>query len=495
MKRINKLSSQHLIILIALLLLAGFLRLYRIDLLMRFVWDEGRDMLAIRKIIVDQDITLMGPFNEMDGKKDFFGVFHYYLMLPALYLANFNPVGPAIFTAILGVFAVALAYFWLSQWLKKKDALAVTSLLAVSPLVVRYNQWPWNPNTVGFFTMVYFIAIYFYQNKTKFSNKLFFASLAGLSLGLLFQLHYFSIAVGIIYLVIFIKQKRKDWLSLLLFSLLAILPNLTFLIFDITHEGFYRKIIFESLLGESKQNFVSFSLFGIILGPIQYMFGVISDFFGSWVLGTLFSFVWFIYLIKIVRKFIKEFTKTKYLDEQSQLIISWVFFLILTSLFPSLLDNYHSATLWIGIAIPVVLFLKQLFKKKYLYISIPLIIYLIYANHFWRQPTWMENMPKLQRVGEVIANDMKGQTSDQINIASFVDSDTRATRFRYFVDVHDQQLLTYYQYPQTEILYAITPHSWAETIENPVWEVETFQEASASVIWEEGEWRIYRVSK
>jgi hypothetical protein len=490
-----KLINKYWFIFILIIFLAAFLRLYRIDLLMRFVWDEGRDMLAIRKIIVDQDITLMGPFNEMDGKKDFFGVFHYYLMLPALYLANFNPVGPAIFTAILGVFAVALAYFWLSQWLKKKDALAVTSLLAVSPLVVRYNQWPWNPNSVGFFVMVYLIAIYFYQNKTKSFHKIFFASLAGLSLGLLFQLHYFSIAVGIIYLVIFSKQKKKDWLSLLMFSLFAILPNLTFVIFDITHQGFYRKIIFESLFGETKQNFVSFSLFGIILGPIQYMFGVISDFFSSWILGTVFSFVWFVYLIKIIKKFIKEFTKTEYLDEQSQLIISWIFFLILTSLFPSLLDNYHSATLWIGIALPIVLFLKQFFKKKYLYILIPLISYLIYANYFWREPTWMENMPKLQRAGEVIAADIEKQASDQINIASFVDSDTRATRFRYFIDVHDQKILTYDQYPQTEVLYAITPHSWEETIKNPAWEVETFQEASASLIWEEGEWRIYRVSK
>lgn len=68
-------------ILVLVLVMAAFLRLYRIDVLMRFIWDEGRDMMAIRSIIVNHDLTLFGPFNEIGGKKDFFGVFHYYLML------------------------------------------------------------------------------------------------------------------------------------------------------------------------------------------------------------------------------------------------------------------------------------------------------------------------------------------------------------------------------------------------------------------------------
>lgn len=124
--------------LLFIFLLAAFLRLYRIDELMRFLWDEGRDMLAIRNIIVNRDLTLFGPFNEIAGHKDFFGVFHYYLMLPSLWLANFNPVGPAVFTALLGSAAVLLNYYWLRGFTKEKTALTVSAVLALSPLSVHF---------------------------------------------------------------------------------------------------------------------------------------------------------------------------------------------------------------------------------------------------------------------------------------------------------------------------------------------------------------------
>ena len=68
--------------------LAGALRLYKIDTKMRFIWDEGRDMTAIYNLVANQDLTLFGPYNEIGDSKDFFGVFHYYLMALPLLINN-----------------------------------------------------------------------------------------------------------------------------------------------------------------------------------------------------------------------------------------------------------------------------------------------------------------------------------------------------------------------------------------------------------------------
>lgn len=480
---------------VIILIIATFLRLYRIDILMRFIWDEGRDMLAIRNIIINHDLTLFGPFNEVAGHKDFFGVFHYYLMLPSLWLADFNPVGPAVFTALLGVMAIGLTYYWLKKFLDKKTSLAICALLAVSPLVVRFNQWAWNPNSVGFFSIIYLIALQQFQKQKFKIHRYFWIGVAGLFLGLLFQLHYFTIALVVPATLILLREYKKNWSEIFIFIITFIFPNLTFLIFDLTHAGFYRQIVLESFIGDSNQKFFVFSFKNFFIGPFQYLFDVSSKLLSSKILGLGLMIVWMFYAWKILKEEKINYLKNKKINEKTQLILAWLFFLLFTSFFPSLLNDYHSAVLWPSLTITLVLTLQKIFKKYWDIAIIFLLIWLIYANRFWRQPDWQENMPRLRNAGLAIANDAKKQTTPNINIASLVDPETRGIRFRYFIIHAGQSLLSFDDYPKSEILYAITPHSWQETIKNPAWELETFREATATAVWNDGEWTVFRVNK
>ena len=478
-------------ILILILLIGAFLRLYRIDVLMRFIWDEGRDMRAIRNIVVNRDLTLFGPFNEIAGHKDFFGVFHYYLMLLALYLANFNPVGPAIFTALLGVSALIVFYIWLRKYQDKKIALATIAIMAVSPLAVRFNQWPWNPNTLGFFASFYLLFLYFFQE----NKKTIWIVLAGFTLGLLFQLHYFSIALIMPALLILFHQNKKTWANTAIFGLFFILPNLSFVVFDLTHQGFYRKIIFESFFGQSNQQFVSFSIKNIFLGPFLYLFDLSEKFMGSKIMGILLFITTLVYLWQTVKDIFKNYSKNKKVKESWQLTSAWLFFLLLTSLFPSLLDDYHSGALWITQALVLVSSLRFIFKRKYLFFLILIIIFQIYANKFWREPNWQENIPKLRKVAQIVADSYRNENNDKSNFASFVDPETRGLRFRYFLDLEKVNLLGNDDYPRSEILYIVTPHSWEETKKNPAWELETFREAQAELLKQEDDWFIFKLTK
>ena len=78
---------------------------------------------------------------------------------PALFVANNDPIGPAIFTAILGVTSVGLLFFLIRQWSTDKAALLITLFYSISPLVIRYVQWPWNPNTLPFFAFLYLLTL------------------------------------------------------------------------------------------------------------------------------------------------------------------------------------------------------------------------------------------------------------------------------------------------------------------------------------------------
>src|SRR5437016_1790147 len=94
-------------LILLILILAAFLRIYRISDYMTFLGDEGRDVLVAKEILHGH-FTLLGP---RSSAGDFFmGPAYYYFITPFLWLFNYDPVGPAIMVALFGVATVYLIY-------------------------------------------------------------------------------------------------------------------------------------------------------------------------------------------------------------------------------------------------------------------------------------------------------------------------------------------------------------------------------------------------
>src|SRR5258708_37146818 len=141
----------NLFILILIILLAAFLRLYRIADYMTFLGDEGRDVL-VAKGILEGHFTLLGP---RASAGDFFtGPIYYYMMAPFLLLFHLDPVGPAVMVALFGVATVWLIYKVGAEFFNKPTGLIAAALYSVSPLVITYSHSSWNPNTVPFFSLL-----------------------------------------------------------------------------------------------------------------------------------------------------------------------------------------------------------------------------------------------------------------------------------------------------------------------------------------------------
>lgn len=174
-----------------LLILASFLRLYRIADYMTFLGDEGRDVLVVYNILHGQ-LTLLGPTASVGGF--FLGPIYYYFMAPFLWLFNFNPVGPAVMVAIFGVATVWFVYKITAEFFNRTTGLIAASLYAVSPLVVAYSRSSWNPNLMPFFSIFTLYLLYkAFLNKDK---RLLV--LSGISLGIAMQLHYLTVFLGAI---------------------------------------------------------------------------------------------------------------------------------------------------------------------------------------------------------------------------------------------------------------------------------------------------------
>src|SRR6266568_4013739 len=101
------LKNKSNLIVLFILILAAFLRLYMIGYYMTFLGDEGRDVLVVYNILHGH-LTLLGPTSSVGGF--FLGPIYYYFMAPFLWAFNYNPVGPAVMIGLLGVATVWLVY-------------------------------------------------------------------------------------------------------------------------------------------------------------------------------------------------------------------------------------------------------------------------------------------------------------------------------------------------------------------------------------------------
>jgi len=451
-------------------------------------------MLAIHDLVANRNPTLFGPYNEINGKKDFFGVFQYYLMAPALWAGNYDPIGPIIFTAFLGVITVALVFLVVKEWTTTQRALIITWFYAISPLVVKYVTWSWNPNTTPFFSLLFFLALtkLFKQHK----NTLLWSGIAGLCLGLLFQLHFFTLPLitAFLFSIYWLKENKKqknhlNWQSLLIFLGLAILPNLSFVVFDLTHEFFYLQIIKDMFFSSSGDSYIQFSIWNIIWQPVTYSFDLLKKLFN--IHGILAGGVLMYLSYRLVAVY-KDFKKTRKLSLGFWIGLSYVSFLVITVFFPNLINDYHSAFIWFGL---IYLLIEKLPLKPLTYVGLGLLSNLMIAgNHLNQPPDWSQNLPLVRELSQTVVKDVKENATigDNFNLATFTDADTRGIRYRYFL-VKDGVIPSGIdQYAQDKIIYIISPHSEEETKKNPAWEIQTV----IDVPWDEvGEVEGVRVYK
>ncbi len=251
------------------LILAGFLRIHRIDEYLTFLGDEGRDVLVVKHILdgfgalfsgnfasASEGLTLLGPTASVGGF--FLGPIYYYFMAPFLLLFNYSPVGPAVMVALVGVATVLLIYIISKEFFSYSAAIVVALLYAISPLVILYSRSSWNPNVVPFFSLLMMFMLY----KAVINNSWKLLIFAGFLFGILLQLHYLATFLGLVVAVYIaitscIDQKKKitagkqivirylyfaagviiGWIPFLLFEIRHGFPNLTSIFRFITSSG------------------------------------------------------------------------------------------------------------------------------------------------------------------------------------------------------------------------------------------------------------------
>ena len=240
-------------LLITILLVALFFRLYRIEATMTFLEDEGRDLLIAKRMIDTSRPVLLGPQTSTGNM--YLGPLYYYLITPALILFRMNPVGPAVLIALSGVVTVYLLYYLGRKWFSNQAGYLAAILFAVLPFSVAVTRASWNPNLVPLIATL-MLLVYDKLVFGRATSKAWFAY--GLLVGVMVQLHYMALVYcGVLSLSIawHLRHKLAKLASGLVPALIGlVLMLLPFIVFEIRNDWVNTHALTRFLLAKEEHN-------------------------------------------------------------------------------------------------------------------------------------------------------------------------------------------------------------------------------------------------
>lgn len=246
-KKYKSLFTPWNLLVLIILLLAFFLRIYRIGDFLDFHYDQGRDAQIIWDLWYEKKLFLIGPVTGLEGV--FLGPFYYYLIAPFYLIGAGNPVIPSIFLSFLTVIALFVLYLTGTEIYNKETGLIALIVGSFSNFIIFSNRWLSNP------TPIYLTSILIFYNMIKIVkstprkctlNWYLIYILVGVSL-------HFEAASAVFYLPILMifslwrKPKITIFVVSSLFLLITFLPQI---VFNFKHDN----ILFTNIISQVGTN-------------------------------------------------------------------------------------------------------------------------------------------------------------------------------------------------------------------------------------------------
>jgi len=235
-----KANKKEVLILGLILLIGAFFRLYRIADYMTFLGDEGRDVIVVRKIFTELHPPLIGPGTSIGSM--YLGPLYYYMMAPALLIAGFSPVGPAVQIAILGIVTIGLVWWVGRDWFGKIAGLIAAGLYAISPTVIVFSRSSWNPNIMPFFALLSIYSIWRVWKEKEYKWMI----VLGISFAFVLQSHYLGLLLLPTILIFWYLSKVPLRYTLYAIAIFAILMS-PLVFFDLRHNFVNSKALYKKL--------------------------------------------------------------------------------------------------------------------------------------------------------------------------------------------------------------------------------------------------------
>ncbi len=496
MGRLKRCLQKHwleTVLLLVILAVGAFLRLYRISDYMTFLGDEGRDVLVVRRLLVEGDLIFVGPGTSVGNM--YLGPLYYYMMAPALWLANFSPVGPAVEIAILGLITIFFIWFISRRWFGKTAGVIASLFYAISPVVIYHSRSSWNPNIMPFFTLLVVYSLWKVWDEKKWNWTI----IAGISFAFVIQSHYLGLILLPFMFIFFILSLVRDWKEKSLKKTICLNSALAFgsflflmsslLIFDAKY-GWRNALAMKNFFLERSD--ISFNLISSLNKLMDILHQLVSRLlagtdvlYGKYTLVvTLILFI-FIFL---TRKSLKNTSRKAFI-----FIGVWGFLGVMgLSLYKQELYDHYFGFLFpapfiiLGGLSEALVDYKDKLLTVLLVVSLGLLIYVNIANNaFWKEPN-----RQLARTVEIADKIAKEAEENKFNLAVIAERNYEGA-YQYFLEKASApiSIIDPQKYEETvaEQLFVVCEYEEREKCQptsNPKAEVANFGWSKIEKSWE-----------
>jgi 4-amino-4-deoxy-L-arabinose transferase-like glycosyltransferase len=232
-------------LLIVIIIVGIFLRMYRLTDLMVFIGDQGWFYMSARDLLLEGKVPLLGITSSHTWLHQ--GPLWTYLLAIGLFLFKFNPIGGAYITILLDALTIFVLYKLGSELLSKRIGFISSVIYSVSPLAIIHARMPYHTSPIPLLVSLFLLVLYRLIN----GNVFYFPFI----IFLLTLLYNFELATFILVFIVFLFAVydlvyKKVWVSKLLdkkiiaWSIIAfVIPMTPILIYDFNN-GFKQTIIF-----------------------------------------------------------------------------------------------------------------------------------------------------------------------------------------------------------------------------------------------------------
>ncbi len=203
-----------------------------------FGFDQGRDYLVAKSIVVDHKPRLIG--SELGGGfAGLGGIYqgpgYYYLLTIPFILFNGDPYGGIVLMLVFSLASIAASYWLGRRVLGTGGGLLVAVLFAISPTFIQQTRYIWNTHPSTVFILLALASLYFYIVRQRWWLLLLTAFLCGF-------VYNFQTAVAVpmclgllVWLVITKERRVRSYGVSLVGFVIAFSPQL---LFWVKHKSF-----------------------------------------------------------------------------------------------------------------------------------------------------------------------------------------------------------------------------------------------------------------
>lgn len=477
--------NKRLIILIGIILvIAAFLRFYKIEPFMTFLGDQGRDATIVKRIITFEHFPAIGAPSSVG--QIYLGPFYYYLIAPFLLLFNYNPAGLGYGVAILAMIFLIYITYRISREFDGFFAAVFLACMTFSFSLIDLSRFSWNPNLLPYFTFLALFFFYKWITRNSWINSLLFGSF----LAFAFQLHYLTLLIFVpvggyyIYTLVTLKDKSLFLKETMLAVGSFLFFSVPLILFDLKHD-FLNSKNFIALFTENKISSDSsyiLKLQDTVQGFFLHTLQINTSFVIGIVLLILFSICGYVLAKK---------QKNHFINLNILLVISYILEFALLS---SPRHIHYFGPVYISFYFILVCMLYLIPKQNIRYIA-GILIVIAFISLQYPHYYFFNSQPGNQiHHAKTVAKSFDAHiTKEPIQLVALPFTETDG-HYRYFLELQGHTILPIESAEQPEELYVLCFEGKdCKPLDDPHWQIAAFYNKMLADSWSSDGVTIYKI--